>query len=290
MTDPIAFSGSPLDRASYSRPDAAWLAAQALTGLFLPFWQNRPFVIQNRAGFVPWREEWQGRTTVFLGLDGTQPLFAVELAGDSEPALGGGAFAEMRASAFVLPARDTAIAGQAKALLDWHKRHGFCPNCGAPTHMQDGGYRRLCPQCGAEHFPRTDPVVIMLPVFGNECLVGRNTRFPPLLYSAFAGFVEPGESMEEAVRRELREEVGLTTGAVTYHATQPWPFPSSLMLGCYAQAQSRDFQIDGREIEAARWLTKDEVRARLANAIQDEMKLPVSIAIAHHLIKDWVAT
>jgi NAD+ diphosphatase len=281
----IPFSGSPLDRASYGRADPAWLAAQAVAGLFLPFWQNRPFVVQDRAGFLPWREEWRGATCVFLGLDGTQPLFAVDLG--SEPVLGEGAFAEMRASAFVLPARDIAIAGQAKALLDWHKRHGFCPNCGAPTQLCDGGYRRLCPHCGAEHFPRTDPVVIMLPLFGDACLVGRNLRFPPQLYSAFAGFVEPGESMEEAVRRELREEVNLAVGAVRYHATQPWPFPSSLMLGCYAEAESRDFQIDGHEIEDARWLTKDEVRARLANGIEDEMKLPVSIAIAHYLIKDW---
>jgi NAD+ diphosphatase len=290
----MAFSGNPLDRASHRRGDADWLAAQATAGLFLPFWQNRPFVVAERAGFSPWRESWQGCTNIFLGLDGSQPLFAVDLSGDEEPRLGEGSFEEMRASAFVLPARDTAIAGQAKALLDWHKRHGFCPNCGAPTEMRDGGYRRLCPACGAEHFPRTDPVVIMLPLFkseagGEECLVGRSPRFPPQLFSAFAGFVEQGESMEEAVRRELREEVDLKVGAVHYHATQPWPFPSSLMLGCYAQALSRDFQIDGHEIEAARWLGKDEARARLARQIEDEMKLPATIAIAHHLIRDWAA-
>jgi len=130
--------------------------------------------------------------------------------------------------------------------------------------------------------------VIMLPIWGEECLVGRSPRFPPQLFSAFAGFVEPGESMEEAVRRELREEVDLAVGAIRYHATQPWPFPSSLMLGCHAQALSRDFQIDGQEIEAARWLSKDEARARLAHQIEDEMKLPATIAIAHHLIRDWV--
>ncbi len=284
---PMAFSGSPLDRASYNRADAVWLAAQAAKGLFLPFWQNRPLVAGNRAGFLPWRGEWEGTPCVFLGLDGDQPLFAVDLVSDSEPVLEGGAFQEMRAAAFVLRKRDTAIAGQAKALLDWHKRHGFCPNCGTVTQMCDGGYRRICPQCGAEHFPRTDPVVIMLPIFGDECLVGRNQRFPPQLYSAFAGFMEPGESMEEAVHRELREEVNLKTGTVTYHATQPWPFPSSLMLGCYAQALSRDFTIDRNEIEDARWLTKEEVRTRLASGIEDEMKLPVTIAIAHHLLKDW---
>jgi NAD+ diphosphatase len=290
---PIPFSGNPLDRASYRRSDTAWLAAQLAAGRFLPFWQNRPFVADDRACFLPWRVEWEGRPCVFLGLDGTLALFAVDLTGESEPMLvGEGAFREMRTAAFILPARDTAIAGQAKALLDWHKRHGFCPNCGAPTQVCDGGYRRLCPVCGAEHFPRTDPVVIMLPVFTNEdgaeeCLVGRNLRFPPQLHSAFAGFVEPGESMEEAVRRELREEVNLQVGAVRYHATQPWPFPSSLMLGCYAQALSREFVIDGREIEAARWLTKEEARARLANRIEDVIKLPVTIAIAHYLIRDW---
>src|SRR5665213_573660 len=240
MTSPIPFSGNPLDRASDRRSDEAWLAAQQAAGLFLPFWQNRPFVVEDRAGLLPWREDWRGATCVFLGLDGTQPLFAVDLAGDDAPILDGGGFQEMRASAFVLPARDTAIAGQAKALLDWQKRHGFCPNCGTKTAPRDGGYRRVCPGCGAEHFPRTDPVVIMLPILksknglGEECLVGRNLRFPPLLYSAFAGFVEPGESMEEAVRRELSEEVGLKVGAVHYHQSQPWPFPSSLMLGCYA--------------------------------------------------------
>jgi len=284
---PIPFSGNPLERASYRRGDAAWLEAQAAAGLFLPFWQNKPFIAGGRAGFLPWRAAWDGNMFIFLGLEGGQALFAVDLAGEHEPALEGGTFQEMRASAFILPGRDIAIAGQAKALLDWHRRHGFCPNCGAKTEMRDGGYRRICPQCSAEHFPRTDPVVIMLPVFGDECLVGRNQRFPPLLYSAFAGFVEPGESMEEAVRRELREEVNLEVGDVTYHATQPWPFPSSLMLGCYAQALSRDFAIDEHEIEAARWLTKEEARARLAGTIEDEMKLPVTIAIAHYLIRDW---
>ena len=286
----IAFSGNPLDRASLERANPAWLAAQKPAGLFLPFWQSRPLVQEERAAFLAWRADWEDRPCVFLGLDGTQPLFAVDLAGESEPQLGTGAFTEMRAAAFVLPAREIAIAGQAKALLDWHKRHGFCPNCGHATEVMDGGYRRLCPSCGAEHFPRTDPVVIMLPLLGDRCLIGRNKRFPPGLYSAFAGFVEPGESMEEAVRRELAEEVNLKVAGVRYHATQPWPFPSSFMLGCYAEAQAADFRIDGHEIEDARWLTRDEVRARLANEIEDAMKLPVAIAIAHHLIRDWALT
>jgi len=191
----LAFSGNPLDRAGHRRGDEAWLKEQAAVGLFLPFWQNRPLVVNARAGFLAWREDWRTCTRIFLGLDDNQPLFAVDLPGEEEPRLGEGSFQDMRASAFVLPARDTAIAGQAKALLDWHKRHGFCPNCGAATELRDGGYRRLCPVCSAEHFPRTDPVVIMLPILGNECLVGRSARCPPQLFAAFAGFVEPGESM-----------------------------------------------------------------------------------------------
>jgi NAD+ diphosphatase len=284
---PIPFSGNPLERASESRADPAWLAGRRAAGLFLPFWQNRPFLAADRAGFLPWDARWEGATTVFLGLDGAQPLFAVELVGEAEPILDGGGFMEMRAAAFILPARDTAIAGQAKALLDWHKRHGFCPNCGHATAFVDGGYRRICPNCGAEHFPRTDPVVIMLPILGDECLIGHGARFPEKLFSAFAGFVEPGETMEEAVRRELMEEANLAVGAVTYHASQPWPFPSSLMLGCHAQAVSRDFRIDGVEVTDARWLTKAEARRRLADDTEDDMRMPGTIAIARLLIRDW---
>jgi NAD+ diphosphatase len=284
---PITFSGNPLERASAERVGAAWIAARRQAGLFLPFWQNRPFVIGNHAGFLPWDARWEGMPAVFLGLDGAQPLFAVDLPGETEPVLEGGAFQEMRAAAFILPGRDAAIAAQAKALLDWHKRHGFCPNCGHATAFADGGYRRICPNCGAEHFPRTDPVVIMLPILDDECLIGHGARFPEKLFSAFAGFVEPGETMEEAVRRELMEEANLAVGAVAYHASQPWPFPSSLMLGCYAQAISGDFRVDGVEVTDARWLTKAEARQRLADDTLDDMKMPGTIAIARVLIRDW---
>jgi NAD+ diphosphatase len=298
----IAFSGNDLDRASDRRSDPAWLAAQRshADARFLPFWQMKPLLTGDppRAAFLPAAAiEKSDALCVFLGLDGSEPegrrtpLFAVDLgAGETVPLSGLGEFRDMRAAAFVLPGRDCAVAGQAKAILDWNRRHGFCPNCGTATSTADGGYRRLCPNCGAEHFPRTDPVVIMLPLFEDCCLVGHNKRFPGALFSAFAGFVEPGETAEEAVRRELREEVNLRVGAVHYHASQPWPFPSSLMIGCYAQALSRDFAIDGHEIGEARWLDRADARTRLTGEVQDDsIVLPVSIAIAHHLIRAWAA-
>ena len=291
----ISFSGNPLNRASESRTDPAWIAARRAESLMIPVWRNQVFVRNAGAVFLkpgPWEKLAAPEAVcVFLGLDGAQPLFALDISAVENPRTGPlaglGEFLEMRPAAFLLPDRDTAILGQAKALIDWHQRHRFCPNCAAATQLRDGGYRRVCPACAAEHFPRTDPVVIMLPTHQDHCLVGRNTRFPPALYSAFAGFIEPGEMVEEAVARELREEVALKIGAVRYHASQPWPFPSSLMIGCYADALSRDFQIDGKEIEAARWMDRHEVRACLGGKIEDGIALPIPIAIAHHLIKDW---
>ena len=288
----LSFTGNPLDRASALRSDPDWLAAQQARAdaRFLPIWQAKPLLAGERAGFLASSDLdlAPDQLCVFLGLSDGQPLFAVAMA-DSEnaPLSDKGEFRDMRAAAFILPDEETAIAGQAKALIDWHHRHRFCANCSAATAPADSGYRRDCAQCGTQHFPRTDPVVIMLPVLGEECLIGRNARFPGGLYSAFAGFLEPGETVEEAVRRELQEEVSLKVGAVTYHASQHWPFPSSLMLGCYAQALSKEFVIDEHEISDARWLTKAEARARLAKDFDDGVKLPTTIAIARVLIADW---
>jgi NAD+ diphosphatase len=296
----IPFSGNPLDRASEKRSDAAWLEARRRdpSSLILPMWRLQPFLIgpAELGLFRPGLCEGLAAPdapVVFLGVEGERALFALDVSAAGDPAADGplaglGAFHEARAAAMALPMKDAAIMGQAKAMIDWHQRHGFCANCGARTEAKDGGYRRLCPNCGAEHFPRTDPVVIMLAVQGDACLVGRNRRFPGRFFSALAGFMEPGETIEEAVRRELKEEVNLKVGAVRYVATQPWPFPSSLMIGCLADADSRDFEPDGEEIAEARWLDRGTARRLLDGGTDPDIAIPPAIAIAHHLIKAWV--
>lgn len=303
----IPFTGNPLNRASEKRSDAAWVEARRRdpSSLILPMWRLQPFLVGPEKNdppaelglFRPGLFESLAApdaACVFLGLEGERALFALDISAASDPAetgplAGFGHFREARAAAMALPMKDAAIMGQAKAMIDWHQRHGFCPNCGARTQLMDGGYRRLCSACGAEHFPRTDPVVIMLGVHGDACLVGRNKRFPGRFFSALAGFMEPGETIEEAVRRELMEEVNLKVGAVRYVATQPWPFPSSLMIGCLAEAETRDFKPDGEEIAEARWLDRDTARRLLNGETDPDIAIPPAIAIAHHLIKAWAA-
>jgi NAD+ diphosphatase len=181
---------------------------------------------------------------------------------------------------------------QARSLVYWHTRHGFCANCGAATTIANGGYRRDCPACGTEHFPRTDPVVIMLAILGEgagaRVLLGRQQRFPQGMYSALAGFLEPGETVEAAVRRETLEESGIRVGRVRYHASQPWPFPASLMIGCHAEALSEAIARDDAELEDCRWFGRDEVTAMLARQHPDGFTAPNPIAIAHWLVRAWV--
>ncbi len=181
---------------------------------------------------------------------------------------------------------------QARSLLNWHARHGFCSMCGAPTHMTLGGYRRDCPKCGTQHFPRTDPVVIMVAISGagadERVLLGRQRQFLPGMYSALAGFMEPGETIEDAVRRETLEESGIAIGRVAYHASQPWPFPMSLMIGCHAEALGDAIRRDEAELEDCRWFSRDEARAMLAGTHPAGLKAPNPIAIAHHLLRAWV--
>jgi NAD+ diphosphatase len=289
----LAFCGGPPDRAGNMRTDPAWLEARRASGLVLPFWRGRPLVTGSHVHFLPWQPQWEDRPHVFLRLEGKTALFALTLPADAPLTFPDAAFEEIRAAAAHLAPRDCALVAHAHALLGWHGSHGFCAQCGALTTLEDGGYRRHCPACGANHFPRTDPAVIMLPILkgvngqDDQCLVGHNVRFSPGYYSAFAGFVEPGETVEQAVMRELTEEASLDIGAITYHASQPWPFPSLLMIGFYAEALSNAFTADGDEITDARWMGRAEVRARLGGEITDGIRLPAPIAIAHRLIRHW---
>lgn len=296
----IPFTGNRLDRASDRRTDSAWVSSQRARpeARIVPFRNLQPLICEDladsaRAGFLS-PGPWEGlagpnAVCVFLGLDDHRAVFALDVstAPEPHPAFGAGRFVDMRSAASILPADDVAILGQAKALLDWHARHGFCPRCGAPTAIVDAGYRRMCSNCPAEHFPRTDPVVIMLALNGDDCLVGRGRHFAPGMFSALAGFIEPGETIEEAVRREIFEEAGIRTGRVTYHATQPWPFPSSLMIGCFAEALDRRIRIDDNELVEARWLGRADARSLLRGEGCAEWRVPSPVAIAHHLLKAW---
>lgn len=188
-----------------------------------------------------------------------------------------------------LTAEEAGLYATARSLIDWHQRHGFCAACGGQTRPQKGGWARGCESCGAEHFPRVDPVVIMLAVHEGRILIGRQPRFPAGQYSALAGFVELGENLEDAVARELWEEAGIRVREVRYVASQPWPFPSSLMIGCLAICDDPALTLDETELEHAFWATRDEVVAALTSPETAPFKLPSSIAIAHHLIAAWVA-
>jgi NAD+ diphosphatase len=307
----IPFCGNPLDRASEKRGDAEWIAARRRdpSSFVVPMWKLQPFLIgpENQRGplEVGWlkpglAEPLMGpdAPAILLGLDDGAAYFALDISAATDPANDGplaglGHFRDLRAAAMSgLAERDIAILGQAKATIDWHQRHGFCPRCGHATLLADAGYKRACPHCNAEHFPRTDPVVIMLathadPKLGDACLVGRGRQFPPGFFSALAGFVEPGETIEEAVAREIHEEAGVRVKNVRYFASQPWPFPSSLMMGCIAEAEDRALTIDHNELVDAFWIEKAKLRAMLAGESVEGLRFPPPVAIAHHLLKHW---
>ena len=302
LTPLNTFAGNPLDRAGDRREDADWLAAQGADpgALALVLWEGRPLIEDHADGpRLVWLPMDHARDVapdreVFLGLWKAAPVFAVEIEGSVDPAEGPlkglGAFHEMRAAAAILPGAEAAMAGTAKSLFDWRRRHGFCSACGVETRDACGGWKRRCEACGTEHFPRVDPVVIMLAIHegpeGPRCLLGRQAAWPAGRMSALAGFLEPGESIEEACAREIAEEAGLTVTAVRYHSSQPWPFPSQLMIGLMCSVDSDQARPDQTELEAVAWLTRDEARACLAGA--HEIKAPPSFAIAHTLLRAWV--
>ncbi|MBX9932949.1 MAG: NAD(+) diphosphatase [Methylobacterium sp.] len=231
--------------------------------------------------------------TIYLGSIDDRPVFAAALVAEAstryaaDPAFD---LVDLRslASSGRVAADELGTIATARSFLSWHERHGFCARCGSPTLLSAGGFRRDCESCGTHHFPRTDPVVIMLVARREACLLGRGHHFPPGMYSCLAGFLEPGETIEDAVRRETFEEAGLRIGAVRYLASQPWPFPSSLMIGCVAESLDDAISIDAAELDDARWFTRAEVAGMIARTHPDGLVTPPPMAIAHLLMRSFV--
>ncbi len=300
----IAFAGNPLDRASDARADEKFIAARLAdaSSLFLPLYRGDPLLRGGRAALLGARARSEfpaGAPMIFLGLRDGAAYFAVDVSEASTGAPTGastgadapfadlGAYTPMREAAAQLAPDELSIAGEARWLLDWHRRHRHCAVCGAPSEMRDGGAKRFCPNCSSEHFPRTDPVAIVLAVHDDACLLGRGPHFPPGFLSALAGFVEACETPEECAVRELREEAGVALTRASYQFSQPWPFPSSLMMGFIAEAQSRDLVLDKKEIVEARWIDRADILALLAGEPAGDFRLPPRFTIARRLIECW---
>ncbi|HVR28002.1 MAG TPA: NAD(+) diphosphatase [Thermoanaerobaculia bacterium] len=303
MRKPNVFAAGSLDRLSHRRSDPSWLErllASSESRVTL-VWRSQSLV---RVGPAPAAAQLPlcdaplagcdtgvgtARPLVFLGARLDRAYFALDVSDLDDPlgALPGARdleFQDLRQVGAVVEPEDGALLAYARAMVTWHQRHRFCGACGTPTESALGGHVRRCPrpECAAEIFPRTDPAVIMLVVDGDWCLLGRQARWPPRVYSALAGFVEPGESLEDAVRREVMEEAGVAIESCEYHSSQPWPFPSSIMLGFWATARRGEVRVDSSELEQAAWFHRDQVLAR-------EVRLPPPLSIARRLIDDWLA-
>lgn len=298
----LGFAHNALDRLANRRDDEAFQAdvANSADARTLAIVGDAAVVRHGRDGaldlwFEPSEISALGRQgqRVFLGMDARGPAFAVEVEIESGASPEDGSDLDLltprqlAADAAVAPSDLGALAA-GKSLLSWHATHRFCGRCGTETKSSTSGWKRECPGCGLHHFPRTDPVVIMLAIDGDRCLLGRQPRFPAGMYSCLAGFLEPGETIEDAVRREIGEEAGIACGAVTYLGCQPWPFPSSLMIGCLVEAASTEITIDADELEDARWFTREEVRAMLEGRHPEGLACPMPMAIAHHIVAAWV--
>jgi len=310
----VTFGGSGLDRAAELRGDPARLAALVADdrARVLPLWRGKPLLDGGAAlgwlapGHAVLAEA--AEAPILLGRDAAGPRFCADVSAfeppqadlpppgvffdpseQRHPALPGDwRFAELRGVMADLTPRDAELAATARALLSWHRSHRFCAACGAPSDPVGGGWQRHCAACGASHFPRTDPVVIMLVVRGNRLLLGRSPGWPEGMFSALAGFVEPGETIEAAVRREVAEEAGIVVGRVRYLASQPWPFPASLMLGCLGEAETDEIVLDPAELDDARWFTREEV-ADIVAGTHPEVRPPRRGAIAAFLVNAWLA-
>ena len=310
---PNIFSNNPLDRVSYLRSDPEWINKMTTDSksMFVPFSKGQPFVstisrltsknaIENEASpaWFPYsffdNEIIEKSTIIFLGLLDDIAFFAIDLSkihdAENQANLKDmGSFEDLMAlSSQPIESGELAMLGQAKAIFEWHNSHTYCSRCGEKSNMVEGGYKRVCNHCKSEHFPRTDPVVIMLATYNDHAFLGRQKRFPPGMYSALAGFIEPGESIEEAVARELNEEAGIVINNASYHSSQPWAFPNSLMIGCIAESTSEKFKLDEIEIDEGRWFTRTELTNAINVSENSKFFVPPKMAIAHHLIKAFV--
>jgi NAD+ diphosphatase len=295
------YSSSPLDRVGTRREDAAWIEQrlQDPETLFVPVWRNRNLVrgMDEGApeavfisGEVAHTLRMHGGPWAFLGMHGEQAVFAVDIstADDPVPLLPEdlGKFVDLRSVGWGVPRPEASVLAHARGLMHWRARHRFCGVCGGVCDARSAGHVMTCTACEAQHFPRTDPAVIMLVTRGDLALLGHSQRFPRAnMYSTLAGFVEPGETLEEAVRREVFEEAGITVGAVQYHSSQPWPFPGNIMLGFYGEGLSEAITIDPEEMLDVRWFSREQMRNHDAHGFQ----LPRVDSIARRLIEDWMA-
>lgn len=298
---PNYYAALPLDRRAQQRGDQAWIDRLLRNGAtrILPVWRAQNLVAgigeAPRAAWLTMTqvESWIGGSeTIFLGVAGEIAHFALELSRLEDPApaaaVAAAGFTDLRNVGAVIPRDDGALLAYARGLIHWHSRHRFCGVCGHGTVSEQAGHQRRCrnPECAAVHFPRTDPAVIMLIHDGDRIILGRQSQWPPGMNSVLAGFVEPGESLEEAVAREVMEEVGIAVADVRYQSSQPWPFPSSIMLGFTARALNRDIRLSPDEIESARWYSREELR----RSPEDEtFRLPRRDSIARRLVDDWLA-
>ena len=295
------YAGNPLNRGDHERRDEQWLdaSAKASTSMFLPLWENTVMIPMGSDQGLGWLNgndiqclgiEVEG---VFLGLLNGTPHFAVDItknesATKSLKDSGDWTFEDTRAVTSLISGEDSGIVAQARAQINWHNRHGFCSVCGHPTQMERGGHMRRCANCNTQHFPRTDPVVITAVSNGDKLLLGQSKGRLQAMnrYSVLAGFMDQGESIEEAVQREIMEEAGIQVRNVRYHSSQPWPFPSTLMIGCHADAATSDITMDEGEMADVQWFTRKDVISGLAGT-NENLALPASIAIAYHLITAW---
>lgn len=276
----LAFLGNSLDRCANHRSDPEWLGRllEQPSTRHIHMNGDKTVIVDEKLQIFP---QANSAEMVLLGVDGNgHGWFASSTTSEDN-------LLDLRslAVAGALPQGELAILAQARSLLHWHTRHRFCANCGAHTEMMDAGYRRHCGACTTDHFPRTDPVIIIAVRHGSRMLLGRQSAWPEGMHSTLAGFMEPGETIEEAARREVFEEAGIRVGEIKFHSNQPWPFPSSLMIGLIGEALTDDILIDPKELETARWFEEAEVRSMLEGTHVQGLKAPLPLAIAHHLIR-----